>query len=227
MGFRVHAAIVACFALSANACAGARGDGATLGARSIADVAQTAPEQTILSAGAVLTEPLDFDQGDQHYIGAITASLVSGTPEHVLAAFGDAGALAEMLPRTKRVTLVDDRPEARRMELEQGNSVVDATYTVAFVPGVPGKGELTFRLDRSRRHDIEDVYGYVRVVRFDEKRSLVTLGAAVNVGSGLTEMLFGKRVQDVILSTPYAMRDYFARSASLPDGAFVAENDRH
>jgi hypothetical protein len=38
-------------------------------------------------------------------------------------------------------------------------------------------------------------------------------------------MLFGKKVQDVILSTPYSMRDYFARLSPLPSDAVVAQID--
>ena len=222
MGFRASIALAAACALTSIACAGARGDGATLGARAAPDVATTAPERTLLAAGAVLSQPLDFQDGDRHYIGALSTGLMSGAPERLLAAFGDPAALAEMLPLTKRVTLVDGQPSVKRIELQQGNSVVDATYTVAFFPG---DGEVTFRLDRTRPHDIEDVYGYVRVERFDDRRSIVTLGAAVDVGSGLTQMLFGKKVQDVILSTPYAMRDYFARLAPLPSDAVVAQID--
>lgn len=222
MGFRASITAVALCALAASACAGTRGDGATLGVRAAVDVAKTAPERTLLAAGAVLSEPLDFYEGERHYIGAVSTGLMAGTPERVLTAFADPAALAEMLPRTKRVTLVDDQPSGKRIELQQGNAVVDATYTVTFVPG---DNELTFRLDRTRRHDIEDVYGFVRVERFDEQRSVVTLGAAVDVGSGLTQMLFGRKVQDVILSTPYSMRDYFARLSPLPSGGVVAQID--
>jgi len=50
------------------------------------------------------------------------------------------------------------------------------------------------------------------VERFDDQRSAVTVAAAVDVGSSLTVMLFGKKVQDVILSTPHKMRDYFSRA---------------
>ena len=100
-----------------------------------------------------------------------------------------------------------------------GSLPVGATYTVKLVPS-DKSGELTFQMDRSRHHDIDDVYGYFKVERFDDKRSVVTVAAAVDVGSDFTNLLFGKRVQEVILSTPYAMRDYFARTepASSPTG---------
>lgn len=185
----------------------------------------TAPEERLLAAGSVLTEPIDFERGSEHYVGGVSIGLVPASPERVLAAVLDADALAAMLPRTKRVSLVGARGPARRIELLQGNSFVSATYTVELSPaGAPG--EVTFRLDPTRHHDIDDVYGYFKVQRFDERHSLVTVAAAVDIGSGLSTMLFGKRVQDVILSTPNVMRDYFARLGASGGTGLVARNDR-
>lgn len=217
-------ALLGSFALLASACAGAAGDGAMLSPRSGADAAITLPERAQVLSGALVTRPLDFERNGAHYVGGVATGLVPAPAEEVLAAMDDVSALKAMLPRTKQATLVDTHGTTRRIELRQGNSVVDATYTVELSPsGTPG--ELRFRLDPSRPHGIDDVYGYFKVERFDDRHSLVTVAAAVDVGSGLASLLFGKRVQDVILSTPVAMRDYFARADRLPPGTVVAQND--
>jgi len=70
------------------------------------------------------------------------------------------------------------------------------------------------------------VYGYFRVDREDDTHSIVTVAAAVHLGSGLTELFFGRRVQDVILSAPFVMRDYFAGTEPVR-AALVAQNERH
>lgn len=207
-------------------CAGAAGTGAALTPRT-PGAAVTTAERAEVATGAIVTRPLEFDSERGHYVGGIATGLVRATPDEVLATLDDAETLAAVLPRTKRATFVDGSEGTRRIELCQGNSIVDATYTVRlFSTSAPG--ELRFELDRSRPHGIDDVYGYFKVERFDEARSLVTVAAAVDVGSGLISMLFGKRVQDVILSTPHVMRDYFAsadRSRLLRSPATVAEND--
>jgi hypothetical protein len=213
----------AAVAVLATACAGAAGSGTVLAPRSGADVAIDASERAALAAGRVFARPLEFERGSGNYVGGIAYGVVPASPERVLAALDDTGALAAMLPRTQRATLIDATPRARRIELHQGNSWVSATYTVSLETSEPGS--LFFQLDPSRHHDIDDVYGYFRVERFDGTRSLVTIAAAVDVGSDFTNMLFGKRVQDVILSTPYAMRDYFARADLRPGDARVAENE--
>jgi carbon monoxide dehydrogenase subunit G len=209
--------------LLATACAGAAGDGAALQAKSAANA--TAPavqERQRLETGAVVTRPLDFDRNGSHYVGGIARGVVHATPDRVLAAIHDMAALKKMLPNTKQVALVDSEGSSRRIELLQGSSIVEAKYTVKMSPdGRPG--ELGFKLDRSRPHDIDDVYGYFKVERFDDERSVVTVAAAVDVGSGLTNLLFGKKVQDVILSTPHKMRDYFSRTEAQTR-ALVASN---
>jgi carbon monoxide dehydrogenase subunit G len=209
------------------ACTGAAGNGAALPVQSATDEVAPAAnvERALLASGQVITKPMQFERGSSKYVGGLASGLVPATPDRVLQAIQDPDALLAMLPRTKRVTLVDAAAGSRRLELLQGNSFVDATYTVKLVPS-DKPGEVTFHLDPSRHHDIDDVYGYFKVERFDDKRSLVTVAAAVDVGSDFTTLLFGKRVQEVILSTPYAMRDYFARSEPSTNAAgSVARND--
>jgi hypothetical protein len=205
-------------------CAGAAGDGAALAPKSAIDAtAPGSPTERLLAAGSVVTRPLDFDRGDSHYVGGIATGLVPASPERVLAAIHDVAALRAMLPHTKQAALVESKGPAQLIELLQGSSLVEAKYTVELSPdGRPN--ELSFHLDPSRPHDIDDVYGYFKVERFDDTRSVVTIAAAVDVGSSFSTMLFGKKVQDVILSAPHSMRDYFARTDPSADAPLVAAN---
>jgi carbon monoxide dehydrogenase subunit G len=209
------------------ACGGAAGNGSVLPAKGAGDAALPLEnvERALLASGQIITKPVQFERGSMTYVGGSASGLVTATPERVLQAIQQPDALLAMLPKTKRVTLVDSGDNSRRLELLQGNSFVNATYTVKLVPS-ENPGEITFQMDRSRHHDIDDVYGYFKVERFDDKRSLVTVAAAVDVGSDFTNLLFGKRVQEVILSTPSAMRDYFARTEpSSSHTGLVAQNE--
>jgi hypothetical protein len=219
----VSLSLVAVFAC---AC-GAAGNGAVLPAKSAGDGAAPLEnvERALLASGQVITKPVQFERGSSTYVGGLASGLVPASPERVFQAIQEPDALLAMLPKTKRVTLVEATTNSRRLELLQGNSFVDATYTVKLVPS-DKPGELTFQMDRSRPHDIDDVYGYFKVERFDDKRSLVTVAAAVDVGSDFTNLLFGKRVQEVILATPYTMRDYFARiEPGSSHTGLVAQNE--
>ncbi len=177
-------------------------------ARSTARVELTAAEWRVIESGAPVHHERQLTRGDQRYLGTVSYQLVRASPATVLAAFADLGALPELLPQTQRASLVDSGPGWRRVELVQGNDWVRATYTVWLEPDPDG---FRFRLDRTRPRDIDDAWGYFRVEHFDRERSLVTVGAAVDVGSGIVRFLFSDAIENAILTTPNLIRQYAER----------------
>jgi hypothetical protein len=165
----------------------------------------TADEWRILETGQPVHHERQLTRGDQRYLGTVSYLLVRASPATIAGALNDVSALPELLPQTKRASLVDRGPSSRRVELVQGNDWLEATYTVLLEPDADG---FRFQLDRTRPHDIDDAWGYFRVERFDRERSLVTVGAAVDVGSGLVRFLFADAIQNVILATPGQVRQY-------------------
>jgi hypothetical protein len=166
----------------------------------------TADEWRILETGQPVHHERRLTRGDQRYLGTVSYQLVRASPATIAGALGDVGALPELLPQTKRASLVETSPSSRRVELVQGNDWVQATYTVLLEPDLDGG--FRFQLDRTRPHDIDDAWGYFRVERFDRERSLVTVGVAVDIGSGLVRFLFADAIQNVILATPGQVRQY-------------------
>ncbi len=172
----------------------------------------TRAEWRELEAGHPVHHERQLTRGDQRYLGTVSYQLVKASPETVRAAFDDVHALPELLPQTKSASLVQASSESRRVELVQGNDWVKATYTVVLSP--EPEGGFRFRLDGARRHDIDDAWGYFRVERFDRDRSLITVGVAVDIGSGLIRLLFADMIQKVILATPDLVRQYTERRES-------------
>jgi hypothetical protein len=125
----------------------------------------------------------------------------------VLATLQSTERLPQALPRTKRARLVSAQGRHAQVELVQGTSVVEATYTVHLVRD-SSRDEIRFWLDRNRPHDIADVWGYFRVRRFDRERSLITVAVALDVGPGLVRMFFEDRIQRLILTTPRHIKDF-------------------
>jgi len=117
------------------------------------------------------------------------------------------------LPHTKSARLIDVRGSLARVELDHGGT----TYTVS-IERSPGRSELRFWLDPSRPHDISDVFGFFRVEPFGEDKSLVTVAAALDLGSGLTKLFFSDAVERTVLSTPGQIRNYVEpRAVALLD----------
>jgi hypothetical protein len=164
-------------------------------------------ERRALLDGSLVERPLTLQRSAGRYVGGISYQLVRASPEEVLATLQSTESLPQALPRTKRARLVTAEGRHARVELVQGTSVVEATYTVHLVRD-PVADELRFWLDHDRPHDIADVWGYFRVRRFDRERSLITVAVALDVGPGLVRLFFEDKIQRLILTTPRHIKDF-------------------
>jgi hypothetical protein len=167
----------------------------------------TPSERSVLLAGQTVTRPMLLENAEGRYVGGVSYQVVPATPLEVLRALGNVKELPGLLPRTRAARFVSAGADGGRVELNQGTSVVNATYTIWIRRR--GGNELRFWLDPTRPHGIRDVWGYVRATPFAEGKSLVTVAVALDVGPGLVRMLFEDRIQRVIFDTPRQMRDYF------------------
>jgi hypothetical protein len=191
----LHYFTMACFVALASSSAKAAPTGFSLG------------EREALLGGEVVSRPLHFETDAGSYVGGLSYSVVHAPAATVLVALSDVNAWPQALPRTKSARLVDVRGSEARVELVQGSGALEASYTVR-MERVPGRSELRFSLDPSRPHDIEDVFGFFRVEPFGEDQSLVTVAAALNLGSGVTSLFFSDAIERVVLSAPRQIRDY-------------------
>ena len=191
----LHYFTIACFVALASSSAKAAPTGFSLA------------EREALLGGEVVSRPLHFETDAGSYVGGLSYSVVHAPAATVLVALSDVNALPQALPRTKSARLVDVRGSEARVELVQGSGALEASYTVR-MERVPGRSELRFSLDRSRPHDIEDVFGFFRVEPFGEGQSLVTVAVALNLGSGVTSLFFSDAIERVVLSAPRQIRDY-------------------
>jgi hypothetical protein len=166
----------------------------------------TAREQEALGAGVMVSRALHFEQDGGRYVGGVSYQVVDARPELVLAALSDVTNWPEALPRTKSARLLESTDGLSRVELVQGSSLVDARYTVVLERA---DGEtIRFWLDPSQPHDIRDVWGFFRVNALPGGRSLITVGAALDLGDGLARMLFEDKIAHMMLRAPRQIRDF-------------------
>jgi hypothetical protein len=164
-------------------------------------------EREALGAGQTVERPMRFGQGGGRYVGGLAYQVVPAAPQQVMAALLTVPELPRMLPRTKQARLVGAHGNATHVELVSGNSLVEARYTLRLEPD-PTHGKVRFWLDRTRLHDIADVWGYFRAQPYGEGHTLLTVAVALDVGDELVRFLFEDRIQRIILSAPRQIRDY-------------------
>lgn len=167
----------------------------------------TQAEREALMAGQIVSRPASLKTAGGEYVGGVSYQVVRASPEEVLSALQDVGALPSALPQTKSARLIDSEGNRARVELVQGGKMIEARYTV-HLERVAGRDELKFWLDPSRDHDIKDVWGFFRVQPFGKGQTLLTVAAMLDLGPGLARMLFQDRIQNAILRAPRKIRDY-------------------
>lgn len=163
-------------------------------------------ERAALDAGVMVSRALRFAQHGGSYVGGVSYQVVDARPELVLSALSDVNNWPEALPRTKSARLLESRDGLSRVELVQGGSFVDARYTV--VLDRADAETIRFWLDPSAPHDIRDVWGFFRVKALPGGRSLISVGAALDLGDGLTRMLFEDKIASMLLHAPRKIRQF-------------------
>lgn len=154
----------------------------------------------------MVSRALRFDDAGGHYVGGVSYQVVDARPEVVLAALSDVTNWPEALPRTKSARLLGSERGLSRVELVQGGGLVDARYTVVLERA--DGDSIRFWLDPSQPHDIRDVWGYFRVKPLPGGRSLITVGAALDLGDGLARMLFEDKIARLMLRAPRHIRAF-------------------
>lgn len=168
-----------------------------------------------LGRGETIIREQTLRRGDRHYVGGVTYTVLDGGAAEIASVLEDVAAYKRMLPRTKSARVVARDGDGTLVEIVQGNSLVQATYTIR-VRREPGGREYRFWLDPSRPHGIDDAFGFFRVEPFvtpaGEQRVMFTYGVLVDVGPGLVRDLFEERVRAALLSVPQLVRRYMAEA---------------
>lgn len=166
-----------------------------------------APDVTRLARGETVVRTQTLEHGEHRYVGGVTYTVIDGTTAELDPLFDDVASWKKVLPLTRSARLVGTDGGDRFVELEQGNALVSATYTLR----VRRTGdEVRFWLDPSRPHTIDDAWGFFRLQPFTsaagDPQVLVTYGILVDVGPGLVRELFEEKVRTAMLSVPQRLR---------------------
>lgn len=187
----------------------------------------TDEQQERLRSGHTVEHALRFSRHGRRYVGGVSYLLVNAEPQRVFDVLNNLPTLRQVLPRTRRTDVIDRQQGSVRVELEMGNDLVSTTYTVFFAREPADAGAqahlVRFWLDPSRPHSIEDVWGFFRATRFDDGRTLLAVGAAVDLGQGLIRMMFETRIQRSILRMPRRIRDAVERPSGAPLSRLAAQ----
>src|SRR5271169_6578168 len=131
-----------------------------------ATTTSTEEAATRLERGETVAYDQTLENGARRYVGGVTYTLIDASPAELLTLFEDVRAYKQLLPRTKQARLIGMNDGDLFVELRQGNSILETSYTIRVhqEPDSGGRGTVfRFWLDRSKPHGIEDAWGYFRL----------------------------------------------------------------
>lgn len=175
-------------------------------------------ESIRLTRGETVVREHTWEPGrSARFVGGVTYTVVDAAPAEIGAMFDDVDAYRRVLPRTKRARFVGVEANGDRLvELVQGTSLVEATYTLRVRQDsrTGARREVRFWLEPNRPHEIDDAWGFFRMDPFTgpsgEQQVLLTYAILVDIGQGLVRELFEERVRAALLSVPQLVRRYVA-----------------
>ena len=172
--------------------------------------ALTSDEAAQLDRGDTVVRAQSLTRGDHSYVGGVTYTLLDATPDELDAIIDDVASWQRVLPRTKSAVKVGERGGDALVELRQGSSVFETSYTIRVHKDVATR-TVRFWLDPTRPHGIDDAWGFFRVTPIaDSSRVLFTFGVLLDMGDGLGRALFEERIRASTLALPQRVRGYLA-----------------
>lgn len=164
----------------------------------------TSAERAALERGEVVKRPQDADLDEGFYIGGVSYALVDAPAAFVLAMLQDVTVYKEILALTLEARPAGAKGKDQLVFFKHGGSLGTASYTMRIQPADAG-GVIRFWMDPAFDHEIEDLWGFVRVEALGPELSFATYAVLCDLGTVL-RVVFGERVRDYALDTPGHVR---------------------
>ncbi|HEY8089485.1 MAG TPA: hypothetical protein VIF09_16605 [Polyangiaceae bacterium] len=167
----------------------------------------TPDETTRLLHGDTVSRTQDLHRGHGKYVGGVSYKILDASEGDLVGLLDDVASWRRFLPKTRDARLVGTAGADPLVRITHGSAIVQVAYTLR----VHRDGDVVrFWMDRSRTHDIEDVWGFFRAEPMPDGRILVTYGILIDMGDGILRDLFESRVREVALEVPDHVRDAVA-----------------
>jgi len=169
------------------------------------------PETERLLGGQTIVRTQTLERGGHRYVGGVTYALLDADADDVAQIFDSVEAWKRVLPETRSTRAVGTAGDDPLIEVTHGNAIVQAAYTMRVHRETRSA---RFRLEPRRRHDIEDVWGFLRAEPLADGRTILTYGVLIDMGPGLLRDLFEERVRETALTVPERIRDLMVERSS-------------
>jgi hypothetical protein len=163
----------------------------------------SAPEIERLFRGQTVARMQTLERGGRRYVGGVTYALLDADADEVARLFDSADAWRHVLPEIRSTRAAGTAGDDALIEVTHGNALLQVSYTMRVQRDARSA---RFRLEPRRKHDIEDVWGFLRAEPLADGRTILTYGVLIDMGPGLLRDLFENRVRETALTVPERIR---------------------
>jgi hypothetical protein len=160
----------------------------------------TPTEREALGRGETVRRPVDVDLEEGTYIGGVSYAIVEAPVGFVLALLHQVPVYRSILALTLEANDAGKKGGDQLVYFKHGGRLGTAGYTMRIQKADSG-GVIRFWMDRSFDHEIDDVWGFVRVEEMGPGRCLATYAVLCDLGT-MIRLLFGERIRAYALDTP-------------------------
>jgi hypothetical protein len=96
------------------------------------------------------------------------------------------------------------------VKMVHGNKVLKATCYLNY-RAEDDKHRLHWRLAKKKPNDIADTRGSIKLSRYKDGRTLMTMSTVLDIGNDFIEKMFGDRIVKGLLWLPYKFRQHLSR----------------
>ncbi len=164
----------------------------------------TSEEQAALARGEVVRRSVDADLEEGLYQGGVAYALVDAPAAFVLEMLAEVAVYKEILALTLEANPVGKKGRDKLVFFKHGGNLGTASYTMR-VQNADKGGVIRFWMDPAFDHEIDDIWGYVRVDPLGPEKSLATYAVLCDLGM-LFRVLFGEKIRELALDTPGHIR---------------------
>ncbi|MEZ4302789.1 MAG: hypothetical protein R3B70_48145 [Polyangiaceae bacterium] len=164
----------------------------------------TRAEHDALNKGECVRRAVDAELESGVYLGGVSYCIAEAPAPFVLDMLKDVSLYKRILALTLEASPVGTKGKDQLVFFKHGGKLGTASYTMRIQPADPS-GVIRFWMDPAFDHEIEDIWGFVRVEPLAPARCLATYAVLCDLGTVL-RLLFGEKVRDFALDTPEHIR---------------------
>jgi ribosome-associated toxin RatA of RatAB toxin-antitoxin module len=166
----------------------------------------TDEDKKLLMAGELVTKEKNEQRGSLKLIGGQSWQIINVPVDVAWQALTDLPRYKRFIPLATESKVRHEAGNEADLAMRQQWGPIDVRYVFQTTLD-PDRNSVVFRVDHSQAHDIRAGWGFIRVRRFKEDRTLVSFGALVDIGDGVFVSIIRPAVRRDLLRIPF----YFKR----------------